>query len=122
MSLAGARIEIHQEEWADEDADPPVLGISVIAWGRAADGVWLTAADARGVVDAEDVDFLVENDGTVVGVSMDGQEDLADHLAAVFPGAEVHYCEDPDDGELDGTGREPIFRVDATGPWRPPEG
>ncbi|HEY1177433.1 MAG TPA: hypothetical protein VGF17_14850 [Phytomonospora sp.] len=124
-AFEGARIEVHEEAWSDEEADPPVLGLTIACWGRASDGTWLTGSDALAPVAADDVDLLVENDGTLVGVSDGGWDALTGALAAAFPGAELRLYpagtyEDwlAEPGELDTDGVDPVFSVDFTTPWK----
>ncbi|MEU8143211.1 hypothetical protein [Nonomuraea sp. NPDC048901] len=109
----GARIEVHDEVWGEDHGDTVEFGLTVAAWGRTAAGHWLTRDDARSALHEEDIDVLMENDGSAF-ISEEGKEQVVDRLAQAFPGSEVHYYSDDeeDGGELDVAGKAPIFEVE----------
>lgn len=129
----GARIEVYNELSTEDDLFGPATRVelgpevepdgtvgvtrTIAAWGRAATGEWLTGDDALQPFDEDEhFDILVENGGGVF-VSVEGWELLEAWLAEAFPGAhcvilDEDVTEDPGDGELDTTGRNPIFTVE----------
>jgi len=108
----GTRIEVHDELWGEDQDGETEFGRTLSVWGRTASGTWLSPDDARGDLNAEDVDILVENDGSI-SVSSDGQDWVVNRLAEAFPGAEIHYYDDlVDEGELDVTGVRPVFEIE----------
>jgi hypothetical protein len=99
MIFAGARVEVYDEQWGVDHDGYTEFGRTLTVLGRTASGAWLTREDARCSLDKDDIDVLVENDGSVF-VSEDGRQHVVDRLAEAFPGAGIHYYEEPDDGEL----------------------
>ncbi|MDA2812740.1 hypothetical protein O4J56_18995 [Nocardiopsis sp. RSe5-2] len=112
----GARVEIHDELWGEGDGPEPEteLNRTISVWGRAASGVWLTPEDAQCSLVEEDIEVLMENDGFLF-VSLDGREQLVEQVSAAFPGADVRYFSEDEDGEdreLDVAGVAPVFQIE----------
>lgn len=109
----GARIEVYDEVWGEDCRDFVQYGLTLTAWGCTAAGSWLTRDDARREFREEDVDVLVENDGSPF-ISEEGKEQVVGWLAETYPGSDVCYYSGDEQGEgkLDVAGKTPIFEVE----------
>jgi hypothetical protein len=108
-AFTGTRVEIH-DEWAGSDEE---LELTLTVWGRRADGTWLARKDARCPFSEEDVEFYIENDGTVAGVD---EDPIVARMEEAFPGADVWFCYDGIDSELgEAAGKQgaaPVFEME----------
>lgn len=112
----GARVEIYDEVWGEDRGQHTELSRTVSVWGRTASGAWLTRDDARRPLGEEDIDILVEDDGSMF-ITDEGVERLIAQVGTAFPGAVVrYYSEDEGEGdelgELDVTGVAPVFEIE----------